>query len=72
MDGLVYLTRLKKDIIQLEEEMAVLKARNMLEQKKEWQDLTDGIDIVYNIVSKPNETYTDEEPIIRTKYNWHR
>lgn len=72
MDGLVYLTRLKKDIIQLEEELAVLKARNATEQKKEWQDLTAGIDVVYNIIPKPNEIYTDEEPVVRKRYGFHR
>jgi hypothetical protein len=72
MDGLVYLTRLKKDIIQLEEELEVLRARNVIEQKKEWQDLTAGIDIVYNIIPKPSQTYTDEEPVIRKRYGFHR
>ncbi len=72
MDGLVYLTRLKKDIAQLEQELAILKAQNETAQKKEWQDLTAGIDIVYNILPKPNQTYTDEEPVIRKRYGFHR
>lgn len=61
MDGLVYLTRLKKDIILLEEELRALK------------DSQTGTKVVYTITqSKPNKVYTDEEPIIRKKYNWHR
>lgn len=87
MDGLVYLTRLKKDIIALEEEIKVhreeanrmsdMKSRYTLtwSPKKEDLSLTGtraGTGVVYNIVPKPNETYTDEEPVIRKKYNWHR
>lgn len=66
MDGLVYLTRLKKDITELELELAAhrLNAENKVDES--------GTKIVYNIVPKPNETYTDEEPIVRKKYNWHR
>lgn len=64
MDGLVYLTRLKKDIIALEEELAARKSSDA--------ETNVGTKIVYNIVPKPNETYTDEEPIVRKKYNWHR
>ena len=74
MDGLVYLTRLKRDISLLEQELTALRNvhKQNNEQKKEWQDLTACIDIVYNILPKPNTTYTDEEPIVRKKYNWHR
>jgi hypothetical protein len=73
MDGLVYLTRLKKDIMELELELAAhrLNAENKVNE--------DGTKIVYHISPKPswmkpkpNETYTDEEPIVRKKYNWHR
>jgi hypothetical protein len=75
MDGLVYLTRLKKDIMELELEITAhrLNAENKVNE--------DGTKIVYHISPKPswmkpkpkpNETYTDEEPIVRTKYNWHR
>ena len=60
MDALVYLTRLKKDIIQLEEELSALKQQKV------------GTKIVYNIVPKPNETYTDEKPIVRKRYGFHR
>lgn len=71
-NALTEITRLRKDIAQLEEELAILKAKNETVQKKEWQDLTAGIDIVYNILPKPNETYTDEEPVVRKRYGFHR
>jgi hypothetical protein len=60
MDGLVYLTRLKKDIAQLEEELSALRNQHS------------GTKIVYNVVPKPNQTYTDEEPVIRKRYGFHR
>lgn len=60
MDGLVYLTRLKKDIALLEEELKAFKSQQ------------GGTKIVYNIVPKPNATYTDEEPVIRKRYGFHR
>jgi hypothetical protein len=79
MDGLVYLTRLRKDILLLEEELRAYKTRDMIRAKldedaakKEWQDLKTGIDIVYNIIPKPNEIYTDEEPVVRKRYGFHR
>jgi hypothetical protein len=84
MDGLVYLTRLKRDISSLEEELNALRWANKEDEKEEGKGYTDeelsrglrkvnyGTKIVYNIVPKPNETYTDEEPIVRKKYNWHR
>lgn len=83
MDGLVYLTRLKKDILLLEEELRAFKNQKMFEDKmredalKKAGDLTltgtrSGTGVVYTITTKPNEVYTDEEPIVRKKYNWHR
>jgi hypothetical protein len=60
MDNILYLTRLKKDIIQLEEELSTLK-----QQKA-------GTKVVYTVVPKSNETYTDEEPVIRKRYGFHR
>jgi hypothetical protein len=60
MDGLVYLTRLKKDIALLEEELTALRNQHS------------GTKIVYTMTPQPNKVYTDEEPIIRKKYNWHR
>lgn len=73
MDGLVYLTRLKKDIAELELELMAhrLNAENKTNNN--------GTKIVYqlapkpsNLKPKPNEVYTDEEPSVRKKYNWHR
>lgn len=73
MDGLVYLTRLKKDIAELELELAAhrLNADNKTDNN--------GTKIVYqlapkpsNLKPKPNQTYTDEEPIIRKRYGFHR
>ncbi len=73
MDGLVYLTRLKKDIAELELELAAhrLNAENKTDNN--------GTKIVYqlapkpsNLKPKPNQTYTDEEPIIRKRYGFHR
>ena len=75
MDGLVYLTRLKKDISELELELAAhrLNAENKTDDN--------GTKIVYHLAPmpkwmkvkpKPNEVYTDEEPIVKKKYNWHR
>jgi hypothetical protein len=91
MDGLVYLTRLRKDILLLEEELRAYKTRDMIRAKLEEdaakkeekrypeEELARGLrkvkygtQIVYNIVPKPNETYTDEEPVIRKRYGFHR
>ena len=79
MDGLVYLTRLKKDILLLEEELRAFKTQQMIKNKltedaikKTTLTTTNGTKIVYTITTKPNEVYTDEEPIVRKKYNWHR
>lgn len=87
MDGLVYLTRLRKDILLLEEELRAFKNQKMireklqedankLEKKPEDEDFVfkpkSGTKFAYTMIPKPNETYTDEEPIVRKKYNWHR
>jgi hypothetical protein len=72
MDGLVYLTRLKKDIIALEEELNALKSEKKSEDEDFVFERKAGTTFVYTMIPKPNETYTDEEPIIRKKYNWHR
>lgn len=73
MDGLVYLTRLKKDITELEEELKALKSESL---NRAWlsgsSPIKTGTKVVYNVVPKPNETYTDEEPATKKKYNWHR
>jgi hypothetical protein len=77
MDGLVYLTRLKKDILLLEEELRAFKTQQMIHDKLEEESVHKnvhaGTKVVYTMTqSKPNKVYTDEEPIIRKKYNWHR
>lgn len=80
MDGLVYLTRLKKDIIALEEELRAFKTQAMIRAKLQEESVkkttltttTSGTGVVYTIIPKPNTVYTDEEPIVRKKYNWHR
>jgi hypothetical protein len=76
MDGLVYLTRLKKDILLLEEELRAFKTQQMIHDKLEEEsvhkNVQAGTKFVYTITPKPNEVYTDEEPIVKKKYNWHR
>ena len=75
MDALVYLTRLKKDMLELESENTAprLNAENKTDEN--------GTKIVYHLMpkpswmkakTKPNDTYTDEEPIIRKRYGFHR
>ncbi len=94
MDGLVYLTRLKKDIAELEEELRAFKSQK-IHSEILWEDyeatrkknstpqpcppwlstsspIKTGTEVVYNIVPKPNETYTDEEPVVRKRYGFHR
>jgi hypothetical protein len=79
MDGLVYLTRLKKDILLLEEELRAFKTQQMIKDKLEEEknnplvlSFKSGTKFAYKVVPQPNKVYTDEEPIIRKKYNWHR
>lgn len=80
MDGLVYLTRLKKDILLLEEELRAFKTQQMIRNKLAEDSIKDsaltttsGTKVVYTMKqSKPNEVYTDKEPTIKKKYNWHR
>lgn len=57
LDMAIYLKRLKKDMLAMEEELSAFK------NNKET-----GTKIVYNIVPKPNETYTDLEKKPR---GWH-
>jgi hypothetical protein len=76
MDGLVYLTRLKKDILLLEEELRAFKTQQMIHDKLEEESVHKNVHVgtkfVYTITPKPNQVYTDEEPIVKKKYNWHR
>ncbi len=52
--------QLRRDILLLEEELNAHRASKT------------GTKVVYKVTPKPNEVYTDEEPIVRKKYNWHR
>lgn len=85
MDGLVYLTRLHKDILLLEEELRAFKSERIHREILWEEDLkkavnlttsstngTTGTGVVYSIIPKPNEVYTDEEPVVKKKYGWHR
>lgn len=72
MDGLVYLTRLKKDIIALEEELNVLKSEKKSEDEDFVFEKKSGTTFAYTMIPKPNKTYTDEEPVIRKRYGFHR
>ena len=81
MDGLVYLTRLKRDIAFLEQELTALRNAHKKdsEEKKVFteEELSTnlvwcGTGVAYSTISKPNTTYTDEEPIIRKRYGFHR
>ena len=86
LDMALYLKRLRKDMLAMEEELRAHKTANAIREKmKENHTLTwvakksdpfpataDGTKVVYNIIPKPNNTYTDEEPVIRKKYAWHR
>jgi hypothetical protein len=129
MDGLVYLTRLKKDILEMQEYINASKGAIdtqdvWVSAEQELLSLTDeqfnmfkqirhqdfvvrkgfnlpnnkfaeaflmavrsakkltpeeaslaskiGTQIVYTLISKPNETYTDAEPKIRKRYGFHR
>lgn len=75
LDMAIYLKRLKKDMIELELELTAhrLNAENKVDDN--------GTKIVYHLVPKPswmkakpkpNETYTDEEPVVRKRYGFHR
>lgn len=96
LDMAIYLKRLKKDMLAMEEELRAFKTQSMIRNKLEEEKMgyteheltsactltnypkksdytltkTDGTGIVYNIVPKPNETYTDLEEKI-TRRNWH-
>lgn len=58
MDGLVYLTRLKKDIIKLEEELAALKNDTKAENEVNFYD---GAEFVrYKYVTQPSKKILSE------------
>lgn len=84
LDMAIYLKRLKKDMLAMEEElkahkeeaarMADMKSRYTLtwSPKKAETTLTttNGTGVVYKVTPKPNETYTDPEEKI-TRRAWH-
>lgn len=87
LDMAIYLKRLRKDMIAMEEELSAFKKQAIVRQKyKEHYTArptdkivsdytltkTDGTGVVYNIVPKPNETYTDlENHIKKIRRAWH-
>jgi len=77
MDNILYLTRLKKDILLLEEELRAFKTQAMI--KERWDEIKQedenkrlkykyGTAVVDNNVPEPNK---EKQPII-IKYTWHR
>lgn len=77
MDNILYLTRLKKDILLMEEELRAFKTQAMI--KESWKEIEEedknkrlkykyGTGVADNNVPEPNE----EKPPIMIKYTWHR
>lgn len=77
MDNILYLTRLKKDILLMEEELKAFKTQAMI--KESWKEIEEedknkrlkykyGIGVADSNVPEPNE----EKPPIVIKYTWHR
>lgn len=84
LDMAIYLKRLKKDMLAMEEELRAFKSQK-IHREILWEDYeiarskrestittTSGTGVAYTITPKPNQVYTDEEPIVKKKYNWHR
>lgn len=79
LDMAIYLKRLKKDMLAMEE---YVNAHKMMKEKytltwiekkpKNTTNSTGGTQVAYTTIPKPNETYTDEEPLIRKRYGFHR
>lgn len=76
LDMAIYLKRLKKDMLAMEEELRAFKTQQMIKNKltedaiKKTTLTTSGTKLVYKTIPKPNETYTDlEERTIRRA--WH-
>lgn len=76
LDMALYLKRLRRDMLAMEEELRAFKTQNMIKSKLEEESVyykpCAGTKVVYKVIPKPNEVYTDEEPIVKKKYNWHR
>lgn len=61
LDMALYLKRLRKDMLAMEEELRAFKTQNMIKDKLEEElDNKIGTKIVYNTIPKPNK-----------KYAWH-
>jgi len=76
LDMALYLKRLRKDMLAMEEELRAFKTQAMIQNKltedaiKKTTLTTSGTKVVYHITPKPNETYTDLEDI-KIKRAWH-
>ena len=77
MDSLVYLTRLRKDMLAMEEELRAFKTQAMIRER--WDEIKQddekkklrykyGTAVADNNVPEPNK---EKQPII-IKYTWHR
>lgn len=76
LDMALYLKRLRRDMLAMEEELRAFKTQAMIKSKLEEESVhykpCSGTKLVYSLTSKPNEVYTDEEQNVKKKYNWHR
>jgi len=77
LDMSLYLKRLKKDMLAMEEELRAFKTQAMI--KEQWKEIEEedkskrlkykyGIGVADSNVPEPNE----EKPPIMIKYTWHR
>ena len=77
LDMALYLKRLRKDMLAMEEELRAFKAEKMIRAKLQ-EDFasykpcttTSGTKLVYRTIPKPNEIYTDLEDN-KIKRAWH-
>jgi hypothetical protein len=77
LDMALYLKRLKKDMLAMEEELRAFKTQAMI--KEQWKEIEEedknkrlkykyGIGVADSNVPEPNK----EKPPIKIKYTWHR
>jgi hypothetical protein len=77
LDSALYVKRLKKDMLAMEEELRAFKTQAMI--KEQWKEIEEedknkrlkykyGIGVADSNVPEPNE----EKPPINIKYTWHR
>jgi hypothetical protein len=73
----LYLKRLRKDMLAMEEELRAFKTQAMI--KEQWKEIEEedknkrvkykyGIGVADSNIPEPNE----EKPPIKIKYTWHR